>query len=316
MNTKWYIASTLALVFFALLFTSVKPLFSMKMPEGNGLASVNIITKPFFQSELVDGENYKSKNFRTPVRKWDVFDPLVLSEAVLIQSLDDGFPFLSYNTYKSWPMASLTKLLTAVAIFEDIGANEKIPISSAAVETEGESGNLRSGEVYTARELLQIMLLASSNDVAAAFEEYFGGKEKFAEILNSKASKMGMTGTVVYDGSGLSNSNVSSASDLSKLIKYIAEKTPEILSWTRLQNIIVQPTNDTTSKQISNINPISSGQDFLGGKTGTSPAAGENIISIFSFENRRVVVIILGSPNRANEISSLLSWVKKAYESR
>ncbi|MDO8557285.1 MAG: serine hydrolase [Candidatus Jorgensenbacteria bacterium] len=253
---------------------------------------------------------------KLPVRKWDVFDPQVNAEAVLIKSLDEDFLFFSYNTYKPWPMASLTKLLTAVVVIENIGVGQKIPVSETAVGTEGEAGGLRSGEVYAARDLLKIMLMTSSNDAAAAFEEYAGGKEALAKLLNDKAAQIGMTGTVVYDGSGLSDSNVSSASDIAKLVRYVMEYEPEILSWTRVQTMMVQPANDATGKQITNIDPLVTNSDFLGGKTGTSPLAKENLASVFSFFNGRVAVIILGSTNRVQEVDSLFSWVKQAYESR
>jgi len=249
---------------------------------------------------------------KNPSRKWDVLDPEIKSQAVLIQSLEDSFPFFNYNTYKKWPMASLTKLLTAVVILEDIGANKKISIDSKILETEGTAGNLKSGEVYAARDLLKIMLLTSSNDAAAAFES-FVGKDEFIRKLNKKAESLGMHQTIVYDASGLSDLNESSATDILRLIRYILERQPEIFNWTRLENVLVQPINDIRNQTLYNINPLVKRDDFLGGKTGTSDEAGENLVAIFSFNNERLVMIILGSRDRVGEAENLLNWTKEAY---
>ena len=250
---------------------------------------------------------------KNPVRDWNVLDPEIPSEALLIQSLDDGFPFFNYGTYRVWPMASLTKLLTAIIVTEQIGLNTKIPITKTAVETEGLAGDLKSGEVYTARDLLKIMLMVSSNDAAAAFEEYWGGKEAFINTLRKKAEEIGMTQTIVSDVSGLDDNNVTTASDILKLLKYILEKDPNIISWTRLQTFPVQATNDTNSRIVTNIDPLVIDKDFLGGKTGTSPKAKENLAAVFSFGSRRLAVIILGSSDRIKEVHDMLSWVKRAY---
>lgn len=247
-----------------------------------------------------------------PVRNWEVLDPAVSAKAVLIQSLDDQFPFFYYNTYKNWPIASITKMITALVVLEDIGANKKISVDNTAVLTEGEAGNLKEGEIYSAQDLLKIMILTSSNDAATAFENYLG-KNEFIRLLNEKAKKIGMSETTLYDASGLSPLNESSASDLLHLASYILEKNPEIFNWTRLSSFLVQPMNETDGRLVLNINGLHSRRDYLGGKTGTSNEARENLLAIFSLNNRRVVVVILGSVNRLAEVDNLLNWVSKAY---
>lgn len=249
-----------------------------------------------------------------PRRKWDVLDPQVDAEALLVQSLDTDFPFFRLNTYTAWPMASLTKLLTAVTVLEDMGNRKKIPISQTAVETEGFAGELRSGEVYSAEDLLKILLMVSSNDAAVAFEEYGGGKEKFALLLAEKAKAIGMNRVVLEDASGLSDTNVGTANDLFRLVRYIVENHPDIFSWTRLPVVVVQPLNTTTIKTIENIDPLVMEKNFLGGKTGTSPVARENLVALFSFHNQRIAMIILGSRDRMRAAREILKWIEEAYQ--
>ncbi|MAF80355.1 hypothetical protein CL629_04755 [bacterium] len=250
---------------------------------------------------------------RAPTRDWDVLDPQVSAEAVLIQSLDGAFPFYHSRTYAVWPTASLTKLLTAVVVLEEIGENRKITITERAVATEGIAGNLRDGEIYSAQDLLKIMLLTSSNDAAVAFEDHAGGQDEFVRLMTRKARELGMSNTLFYDGTGLSDLNSSTASDLLRLLRYIVETYPQILQWTRIPGFLVQPINDIDSREVRNINPLVNNLEFLGGKTGTSPRARENLISLFSLGQHRIVMIILGSRDRAAESEKLLSWARKAY---
>lgn len=250
---------------------------------------------------------------KLPSRNWNVLDPNASAQSVLIQSLDDHFPFFHFNTYKTWPTASLAKLLTAVVVLEDIGENKKIAMTERAISTEGLAGELAKDEEYGAQDLLKIMLLASSNDAATAFEDYTGGQTEFTRLLNQKAKKIGMNQTTLYDASGLSELNQSVASDLLKLTQYILKEHPDIFNWTRLPQIIVQPTNDYRSHIVKNINNFRTWPGFFGGKTGTSEEAKENAIVLFSRNDVRIAAIILGSPNRAKELEMLLRWIDEAY---
>lgn len=251
---------------------------------------------------------------KKPVRDWEVLDPEIKAEAALVYSLDDNLAFYSYRTYKQWPIASITKLLTAAVSLDTFGPNAKVPVSDVAVATEGAAGDLKSGEVYPLRDLAKILLLSSSNDAAVAIEEFAGGRSKFIPDLNKRAEALGMSQTSIEEPSGLSPKNISSATDLLALIRFIVEREPEIFSWTRLESLLVQPLNSSESRVVQNINPLIAESDFLGGKTGTTPEARQNLVAVFSFERRRVAVIILGSPDRMKETRQLLDWVRRAYE--
>ena len=248
-----------------------------------------------------------------PARRWEVLDPVLMAEAAMVQSLNGQHPFLNYRTYTEWPLASLTKLITALVVLEDIGPEKKIPISEAAVATEGNGGGLTPGEVYTARALVKILLHAASKDAAFAFEEFMGGRATFVRLMTKKAEAIGMARTLVHDASGLSELNVSTASDLLKLARYITSNAPDIFAWTRLSSFIAQPLNGTESATVENINPFVTDRDFLGGKTGTSDEARQNLLAIFSYEHYRVAVIILGSSDRVREVNTIRSWLGKAY---
>ncbi len=259
-------------------------------------------------------QNTRPSNKRLPERKWEVLDPTIEAQAVLVQSLDEDFPFFRYRTRETWPAASLSKLLTAVVVLEQYGNQRKVPVTERAMLAEGVAGGLKSGEVYLSGDLLKIMLLTSSNRAAAAFEDFAGGKAEMNRLLNKKAGELGMRGTILNDASGLADTNLTSAEDMFILTEYIYEKHPEILNWTRLVNYLVQPTNTTEFRTETNINPFVSDKLFLGGKTGTSDVARQNLAAVLAFKDFRIAVIILGSPDRVKEVASVLAWMEQAYE--
>lgn len=319
MNIRWQSFFLIILILFSVALTRIKNLpfeVGAHKSEGEGGVRVRQATSTSqlltYQKASLISQPVEIKE--SPARNWNVLDPKVRAKSVLIQSLDDYFPFFHYNTYTTWPMASLTKLLTALVVLEEIGPDKKIQITDQAIATEGESGDLRSGEIYAARDLIKIMLLTSSNDAAAAFEEHVGGKDELVRLLNQKTARLGMNQTILHDASGISDLNTTTSSDLLRLAKYILEHEPEIFTWTRLPHVLMQPTNDTQTRTVYNINGLLNRQDFLGGKTGTSEEAQENLLALFSLENQRLIMVLLGSPDRVREVDYLLNWVKEAYE--
>lgn len=259
-------------------------------------------------------ENERRLEDLLPKRKWDVLDPVLTARAASIQLVEPNFSFFNFRTQEQWPMASLTKLVTAMVVLDSIGENAKVPISAAAIATEGLAGGLVSGEVYRARDLLKIMLMTSSNDAAVAFEEQGGGKDAFVEAMRGKLRDLGMEATEVYDASGLDDRNRTTVNDIAKLMRAALAKYPDILTWSRTQQALVQPLNDTTTRAMQNINPYAASTRFFGGKTGTSALAKENFTGFFALGDQRVLVIVLGAENRVTTTDQLLSWVERAYD--
>jgi D-alanyl-D-alanine carboxypeptidase len=305
---KWQLIIVILLIFAAVVVWQVSALFATP--------AVSTVRQPSAATTSADTyggtASGGSSAAKLPVRNWSVLDPTINSAAVIVQGLDDNFPYLRVNTERIWPLASLTKLLTAVVVLENVGTDKNIPVSSSTATDEGTAGNLLGGEVYNSGDLLKIMLLASSNSAAEAIL-HFVGDTKFIEMLMAKAQAIGMKNTVVYDASGWNDGNATTASDVLALLKYILANHPEILSWTRLTSFMAQPVNSSRINIITNIDQLSGRPDFLGGKTGTSPKAGENLATILSFRNGHLAAVILGSDARYNELDNILAWIQKAY---
>lgn len=263
-----------------------------------------------------------------PVRNWNVSSVEIGADAVL--SADENIEKIFYqkNISKRVPIASLTKLMTAIVVLDNYNLEEKIKISSAAVRTEGEMGGLIVGEEITVKNLLYVMLIESSNDAAFAFAEKTG-VENFIGLMNKKSVELDLKNTYFANPAGLDNkNNYSTAFDLARITS-AALRYPQIWEILRTQEINVKSEKDQTnsssqifSHRLINSNKLLStlsGVTILGGKTGYTDLAGGCMILVVQFENFRVINIVLGADggtpflDRFKETEKLVNWLKIAY---
>lgn len=209
--------------------------------------------------------------------------PNISATAVLVRDWSVAEPIFSKSPDQQWPIASLTKFMTAVVAREQIPDSAKIKMSETAIATEGSAGNFLIGGIYSPQDLLKALLKFSSNDAAAALAEHYGN-EKFLEAMNKKAEELGLLHTRFFDPTGLSPLNQSILGDLEKLVVYIFYNHPEILEITR--------------EKEGNIHPFVDYPNFVGGKTGFIDEASGNLISLFNYEGRPLLIIVLGSEDR------------------
>jgi len=217
-------------------------------------------------------------------------------------------------------IASLTKLMTAIIVLENYDLDELISISASSVATYGTAGNLQIGEVMTIKDLLYITLIESSNDGAEAFAEKIG-RSTFIYKMNEKASKLDMKNTRFINPSGLDEGslyNVSTASDLKKMVVYILENhdlITEILSLSEKDLTSYSGIN----RKVKNTNILLKESDvYLWGKTGYTHRANGCLILIlnnFSINNSDgyVVNIIAGDDDRFNEARKLEQWLEQSF---
>ena len=118
------------------------------------------------------------------------------ARSAIVVDGDTGEIIFQKNMDEKLPMASLTKLMTAVIISENLDLKEKIKISQNAVAQDGVAGGLKEGEEFTAEDLMKAMLIVSSNDAAAAFQDHLAGKHlDLIALMNQKAEELGMRST-------------------------------------------------------------------------------------------------------------------------
>ncbi|MCX6712188.1 MAG: serine hydrolase, partial [Candidatus Vogelbacteria bacterium] len=195
--------------------------------------------------------------------------------AYLVTDLESDETVVNKNEKKILPIASITKLVTALVAQELLPTNQIIAISKTAYNTYGNTGNLRIGEKLSVKDIFYPLLLSSSNDAAEALAEAVG-REKFMAEMNNRAKKIGLTDTFFADPSGLSPLNISTASDLVKLVNYLYHYRPDILALTREKKYKLGRHTWT------NLNNISLMPNYLGGKNGYTEEADRTLVSIFN----------------------------------
>ena len=235
------------------------------------------------------------------------------ARAMIAVDVADGSILLKKEMDKKLPIASVTKLMTAIAVLENLNSEEKIKISQTAIDTDGWAGKLIAGEEFLAIDLLKIMLVASSNDAAVAFAEHFEKKNlNLIDIMNEKAKMLGMINTSFANPSGLdAQSHYSTAADLARLGIYAVNNRV-------IANIISQKSVSVLSDNTNTLhNALSTNQllhqnipEIIGGKTGYTKEAQGCILSILNINERKIVSVVLGSEDRFEETKQIIKILR------
>ncbi len=217
--------------------------------------------------------------------KVEVQKPYITAGSYLVANLVTGEYYIDFNSSKVFPIASVSKLYTALVVHHLFDFKKKITITTSMLDSYGDAGHLMLDEQYTPDELLHFLLMVSSNDAAEGFAQSFGESTSttlFMTEMNGFAGEIGMRSTKFNDSSGLSPLNVSNVQDLFVLAKYLYTSEPDILKISNTQEIDFATTTEHGSHHLVNINPFSSYNEFIGGKTGRTSEARETMVSLFN----------------------------------
>lgn len=288
-------------------------------------------TEISLQNNLNDNSFFIKSNAQIqtyPLRNWDVANPKLETEIFSLSDIDTGFIYLEQNPDLRRPIASISKLMTALIAEKYTTQTIPIEIDEKILSIDGDSGNgLINGEVLKISELIRLMLLASSNKAAAALANA-PTPMNFIDLMNNEAQELNMSQTKFADPSGLNMTNQSSVNDLKKLAKAILQEHPEIFVTTQEDETTIFSEDPQIQHPIRNINLIAQSPIFLkeldfkylGGKTGFTDEAKQTFLGIFSTpsqkipgQTKRILLIVLSSDSRYNDIETLLRWVKSAY---
>jgi poly-gamma-glutamate synthesis protein (capsule biosynthesis protein) len=244
--------------------------------------------------------------------------PQINAESYLIVDMKTGAVLLEKNAATARPIASLTKLMTAVVGSEVVFLDRTAVVAGGELETLGKTGSLVAGERLSLQKLLYPLLLESSNDAAEAIASMVYRRSAFITMMNEKASALGMISTRFADPAGISENNISTTEDLFRLTKYIYDKRSFLFGITRLERYgaVGSKNGGDIRHDWKNNNHFFSDPAFVGGKTGHTTAAQDTMISIFNVPSQdhehTVGIIVLGSQNRESDTRALLSWARTA----
>lgn len=228
------------------------------------------------------------------------------SSVALAVDQDTGEELFSKNAGVELPIASVTKLMTALVIAESgLQMNERLRISREDYVRSRARSKLRSGMRMTRGAVLKAAQMSSDNRAATALARtYPGGRKAFVMKMNETAERLGMTDSVFADPSGLDNRNHSTARDLAKLVAE-AHKHEVIRESSTLQFASV-PAGRRQLKLVTT-NRLIGNPDWNIGvqKTGFTTAAGRCMVVQSEFADRRVVMVLLDSPNSAQRAADM-----------
>ena len=231
----------------------------------------------------------------------------------------EGVMLYGRNVERQRPIASLTKLMTALVILESgVSLDEPIQVTRADRDRlRGTKSRLGFNAVFTRHDLLYAALGASDNRAAAALgRTYPGGEEAMFRATNAKAQQLGMTRTRFMDASGLHNGNVSTASDLVRLVTE-TQKHELIQAMTTTPRFHVTDRNSGRRIAFRNTNRLVHRDSWNIGlsKTGYTAAAGNCLIMQATIAGRPLTIVLLnswGKLSRYGDARRIQQWLEKA----
>lgn len=240
------------------------------------------------------------------------------SRAEVVIEVTSGRILCSRNEKESLPVASTTKILTAIIIIEDCDLDARVCIPEEAAGIEGSSIYLTAGEVLTVRDLLHGLMLRSGNDCAAALALYHSGSmDKFAAVMNERARMIGAENCTFRNPHGLpQEGHLASALDMAKIAAYaLRNKTfSEIVN---CRQYVVEDGGCGYARTLTNKNKMLSLYEGADGvKTGYTKEAGRCLVSSATREGMRLVCAVLDSPDMYNRSAELLDDCFARYSMR
>lgn len=272
--------------------------------DSNLIPTVNSIEKPQIDASIISKPIIEDATSTTN----ELCVP-IQAKNFLVQTIAGASVLYEKNSQNRWPIASISKLMTAVVALENINQSSVITITpEISNETNGNS-TLSTGSSYSANDLLKALLTISSNDAAFALADSFG-RDAFVQKMNQKAKELSMSQTTYYEPSGLSYLNQSTAHDLFLLVSYIRQQYPIIFDITRQKTNTIRDKNTGKRTTLTNINEFAGRKDFFGGKTGFIDQSEGNLVSLFNKDGNMVFIAVLGSPDRFGDTDKIVSCIQ------
>lgn len=244
-------------------------------------------------------------------------NPDIKSQAALVFNAKNDRVIYDKNADKVMPIASITKLMTAMVTLDArLSPHEKITITNADVDKlKHSSSRLPVGSTYPRQELLRLALMSSENRAAAALgRTYPGGAKAFVSAMNAKAKKLGMNNSRFIDSTGLNSGNVATARDLAKMVA-ASNNYAAIREFSTTSQHSVSPGNKRGQLQYVNSNSLvrNQGWDINVSKTGYLSEAGRCLVMQAKISGQPMVIVLLnswGKNTRIGDANRVKKWIE------
>jgi len=236
--------------------------------------------------------------------------PPIQAKAALLIDASDGQVLYSKNANAELPMASTTKITTAVLTLEHAKLSAMVRVSEQAATIGQSTMGLRAGEVLTVRQLLYGLLLNSGNDAAIALAQYVGGTvQHFVVMMNTLAHTLHMTHTHYVTPHGLDEPHhYTSAHDLAIIAQY-AMRDPRFRQIVATKSYVVPATSHNAEHWLENVNQVLFWYPGVDGvKPGNTDNAGLCQVVDVQRDGKHLLAVLLNTPNLITDIRNLLDF--------
>lgn len=239
------------------------------------------------------------------------------SRIALIYDRSSGRIIFEKNGNKQTPMASTTKIMTAIVVLENTNLKNIVTVDSKSASIGGSRLGLKRNDKVTVNDLLYGLMLRSGNDAASALAIYIGGSiQNFAEMMNNKAKELGLKNTHFVVPHGLDNKDhYTTAYELAKITDYALknETFKKIVSTSSTSiNINGVPSQITnTNKLLNNVSGV------YGVKTGFTNGAGRCLVTACKKNKMDIITVIIGADTskiRTEDTKKLINYVEDEFE--
>ncbi|MGI9666876.1 MAG: D-alanyl-D-alanine carboxypeptidase family protein [Acidimicrobiia bacterium] len=222
----------------------------------------------------------------------------------------------SWNANDQAPMASVTKVMTAIVVLENANLDEVVSVPSFATGARGSTAGLVAGEQWTVGDLLIAMMVRSGNDAALALAYHVGGESvsSFVDMMNQKAAVLGMSSTSFANPNGLdAEGHYSTARDLLTLT-IASQEYPDIKRLGRINVVNMPPDPNGKERVFRNTNKLIGrypGQSGL--KTGDTPWADKVLLGVNERSGRTIYTVVMHSDDHFSDTRELVEWAHSTY---
>ena len=251
--------------------------------------------------------------------------PVLSAKGIAVYGWKDGVqdptPLYIQNEHRLYPVASITKLVTALAVKDLYPADRVFTMSPTAIATEGSIKGIVTGSQFTRDDLLKALLITSSNDAATAFMEAIG-RTAFISKMNDILHTRKYTATSFWNPSGLDpakriigNSNRLTPYHVSKLLSDIYTTDEDLVSIMNNPKAEIVDLRTNALVEVRQSNGLYLDEKYkdkvLMGKTGLTNLAGQNLAFVTPGNEQYdyITIVILGSKNRMADSKKLLDWI-------
>jgi len=282
---------------------------------------------------IVSGKDAETSTPRTVKNQPKVaegisFEDVTLeAKAAYVWDVRDQRALYNKNADEQLPLASITKLMTALVAHELLGDDAQINITADAVRQDGDSG-LYPGEQFDVQNLMDFTLITSSNDGAyalaaaasASIPKSSGNTKTFVDLMNIRAETIGLSRTVFKNSTGLDTSDIESgaygsARDVTFLTEYILTEYPSLLEHTGIDHTYIANSLGLTHEAANTNESVGETYGILASKTGFTTLAGGNLMVAVDIDlNHPVIITVLGSSyeGRFTDVATLLEATRAA----